>query len=93
MSMHPAVVGVLIVLSVAVVAYFVRRLLMWMGKRGWIYYGNSPGWISAGALAAMEVASILEPEVEHVIEEIRSEKVRGEVSETGDPLDGRRSSS
>ena len=52
---------------------------MWMGNRGWIYYGNSPGSIGAGALAAMEIASILEPEVEHVIEEIRSEKARGEI--------------
>lgn len=76
--MNPVVVGVLGVLVAVVLVVGVRRLLMWMGKRGWIYYGNSPGAIGAGALAAMEVASILEPEVEHVIEEIRSEKARGE---------------
>lgn len=77
--MHPVVPASLVVIAVFGVAYGLRRLLMWMGKRGWIYYGNSPGSIGAGALAAMEIASILEPEVEHVIEEIRSEKARGEI--------------
>ncbi|NNC41474.1 MAG: hypothetical protein HKN95_12395 [Acidimicrobiia bacterium] len=77
--MHPVVPASLVVIAVVGVAYGLRRLLMWMGKRGWIYYGNSPGSIGAGALAAMEIASILEPEVEHVIEEIRSEKARGEI--------------
>ena len=86
--MADVVLGVLIVAAAVVLIYSLRRLLMWMGRRGWIYYGNSPGSISSGALAAMEVASILEPEVEHVIEEMRSEAVRAEASESADPFDG-----
>ena len=79
MFIHPVVLVSLVVIVAVVVAYGLRRLLMWMGNRGWIYYGNSPGSIGAGALAAMEIASILEPEVEHVIEEIRSERARGDI--------------
>ena len=86
------VIAVLIALvALAAVGVGVRRLLMWMGDRGWIYYGNSPGSAGAGALAAMEIASMLEPEIAHVVEELRSEERRGSQDEAGegDDPDGR----
>jgi len=79
---------VLIVLSgISVVGIGVRRLLMWMGERGWIFYGNNRGSVGAGGMAAMEIAAMLEPEVAHVVEEIRSEKLRGSQDQSGDGHD------
>ena len=80
----------IVLLALLVIGMGVRRLLMWMGERGWIFYGNSRGSIGAGGMAAMEIAAMLEPEVAHVVEEIRSEKLRGSQNESGegDDLEG-----
>lgn len=67
-----------------VAAYLIRRALLWMAGRGWIFYGDSPRPRGSGAVAAMEIAAMLEPEVRHVVEEIRSERVRSDQAESGD---------
>jgi len=82
--MEAALKVALVVVGLVLLGYSIRRLLMWMGDRGWIYYGNSPGSAGAGGLAAMEIASMLEPEVAHVVEEIRSEERRGSQDESGE---------
>lgn len=46
----------------------VHRLLLWAESRGWIFYRHSRPPAGVGALAAAELASLVEPEVRHVIE-------------------------
>ncbi len=74
----------LVVLGLAVAGYLLRRVLIWMAGRGWIFYGDTPRPRGSGALAAMEIASMLEPEVGHVVEEIRSESMRPDQAESSD---------
>ena len=70
-----------------VVGYGWHRLATWMERRGWIYYRSQGKGGGAGAMAAMEVFSMLQPDLEHTVEEIRSEAVRGEQRESGEDLD------
>jgi hypothetical protein len=74
----------MVVVGVACTAYGVHRVAVWMEDRGWIFYRTKRMPRGAGGMAAMEVAAMLEPEIEHVIEEIRSEKLISEQDETGD---------
>jgi hypothetical protein len=83
-GVETAFVVFIVLLSLSAIGVGVRGLLMWMGERGWIFYGNNRGSIGAGALAAMEIASMLEPEVAHVVEEVRSEERRGSQDESGE---------
>jgi hypothetical protein len=41
---------------------------LWAESRGWIFYRHSRPPAGVGALAAAELASLVEPEVRHVIE-------------------------
>lgn len=63
----PVVTGAI---GVCVVAGVVHHLLSWMERRGWIFYRSSPtaplGVRAANAL--MELDTLVNPAVEHVIE-------------------------
>lgn len=72
-------------LAVAIVAlYGVHRLALYAGARGWIYYRNNPTPSDAGGIGVMSVAQIFEPELEHVLDEIHSEKVRADQDAEGE---------
>jgi hypothetical protein len=61
----------------AVALYGLHRLALWAEGRGWIYYRTNRMPPGAGGMAMMEVGQIIEPEFEHVIEEMRGEQARG----------------
>jgi hypothetical protein len=68
----------------AIGLYGLHRLALWAEARGWIYYRTKHAPPGAAGLAMMEVTSILHPQVEHVIEEVRSEQARAEQDESGE---------
>jgi len=67
------------------VLYCVHRLAVWAEERGWIYYRTKRMPAGAAGRALMELSAIVEPEIEHVIEQIDSEQVRGNQDEWGEP--------
>ena len=72
-------------LVVAVVAlYGLHRLALWAEARGWIYYRTKRMPAGAAGRALMELSAIVEPEIEHVIEAIDEDKVRGDQDESGE---------
>ena len=74
------------IVGIAVVAFLVDRLLLWMEWRGWIDYRRTyPGRFSAGQVgpAFLAIQGLLEPEKRHAAEEQTS--VRTERDEDGAP--------
>jgi len=69
----------------AAAVYGVHRLAVWAEGRGWIYYRTKKMPSGAAGRAMMELAAIVEPEIEHVIEAIDQDAVRAERDETGEP--------
>ena len=65
----------------ALVAYGAHRFLLYAERRGWIYYKHTkrPPGRGLGLLA-----QIYEPEMEHVVEEEASERVRRHDEESGE---------
>lgn len=63
--------------------YGLHRLALWAESNGWIYYRTRHMPAGAAGLALLEVTSILQPQVEHVVEEMRSEQARAEQDESG----------
>jgi hypothetical protein len=63
--------------------YGLHRLALWAESRGWIYYRTHRMPAGAASLAMMEVAAIVEPQTEHVVEALRSEATRAEEDESG----------
>ena len=82
--MEATLVISMVLVGFACTAYGLHRVAVWMEDRGWIFYRTKRMPRGAGAMAAMEVAAMLEPEVEHVIEEIRSDKLIAEQHEAAD---------
>lgn len=64
--------------------YGLHRLALWAEGRGWIYYKTKRTPAGAGSLAMLEVAQVLEPEVEHVIEAVQSNREQADHEESGE---------
>ena len=84
--------GTIAAIALAIVAllYSLHRLALLAEQRGWIYYRTKRMPPGAGAAAVAEVASIVAPEVEHVVEEQQAERLRADCADTaaGDPAAG-----
>lgn len=65
---------VLFGLLVVVAGYGLHRVALAAERRGWIYYRTKPP-AGAGSLAAMRSMAVFDPTIEHVIEEVVSERV------------------
>ena len=61
-----------------------HRITLWAERRRWIYCRTRRMPPGAGAPAVMEVASILQPTVEYVIEETSARRVLGDPSLSGE---------
>ncbi len=70
----------LIVLAVAVALYGLHRLASFAEERGWIYYRTRPPRVRMLGL----LEELVEPKVEHQIEEQSSQEIRGDHAETGE---------
>lgn len=67
---------------IAFAGYGLHRLALIADRRGWIYYRTKPP-LGAGSIAAMRATVVFDPTLEHVIEEVVSD--RRVVDETGEP--------
>jgi len=78
--------GRYIALGIAVLAaiFALHQLLLWMERRGWIYYWHKSGSGNAGNVL-MPIQAIYEPTVRYTLEEKR--KQLAEEDEAGDKLD------
>ena len=66
-----------------------HRLALWAEGWGWIYYREHRAPAGAAGLAMLEVTSLLDPAVEHVVEEARGARARAEQDESGEGAPGR----
>src|SRR5690606_17624316 len=68
--------------GIVVGAYLIHRLAVWAESRGWIYYRSSRGRGSAALSNAMsEFEAVINPAVEHHLEEERSGQVEEDESD------------
>ncbi|HNS06050.1 MAG TPA: hypothetical protein PLB50_04570 [Candidatus Saccharicenans sp.] len=61
-------------LLVAVAVFALDRLLLYMEKRGWIYYRKKKPSSSALSNACLEIQQLLEPSKKYVVEIKKDEK-------------------
>jgi len=76
---------VLVLAGVALGAFLVDRLLLWMERRGWIDYRRTyPGRMNPGQVepAFLAIQGLLEPDKKHAAEE--QTRLRTERDATGD---------
>lgn len=73
---------VLIGLAVSAALYGVHRLAAHADRKGWIYYRTKPP-AGAGSMAIMRATAVFDPTIEHVIEEVESDRLV--VDESGAP--------
>lgn len=65
-----------------------HRLALWAESRGWICYRTRHMPAGAAGPALLEVTSIVDPQVTHVIEGVRSGQVQAEPHEAADARPG-----
>ncbi len=69
--------------AIAVAAFAVDRLMLWMESRNWIYYRRSKGGPRGALYHTLEMHSIFDPGIKHVQEiQVKEEE---EEDESGDP--------
>jgi len=76
---------VLVLAAVALGAFLVDRLLLWMERRGWIDYRRTyPGRMNPGQVgpAFLAIQGLLEPDKKHAADE--QTRLRTETDATGD---------
>lgn len=72
------------ILAISVALFLLDRLLLWMERRGWVYWRKTKRRTGLGmGNALLEIQALVEPGVRHVVEIRREEEV--ESSEPGDP--------
>jgi len=64
--------------------YGLHRLALWAESRGWIYYRTKHAPPGAAALAMLEVTTVLDPQVTHVVEETRARRAQAQQDEAGE---------
>jgi len=76
---------VLVLAAVALGAFLVDRLLLWMERRGWVDYRRTyPGRMNPGQVgpAFLAIQGLLEPDKKHAADE--QTRLRTETDATGD---------
>jgi hypothetical protein len=69
--------------AIAVAAFAVDRLFLWMESRNWIFYRRSKGGPRGAIYHTLEMHSIFDPGIKHVHEiQVKEEE---EEDESGDP--------
>jgi len=69
--------------AIAVAAFALDRLMLWMESRNWIYYRRSKGGPRGAIYHTLEMHSIFDPGIKHVQEiQVQEEE---EEDESGDP--------
>jgi len=69
--------------AIAITAFALDRLMLWMESRNWIYYRRSKGGPRGAIYHTLEMHSIFDPGIKHVHEiQVKEEE---EEDESGDP--------
>jgi hypothetical protein len=68
-----------------VAGYAMHRGAIWAERRGWIYYRERKAPPGAAGMMLMELDRIWKPQIEHVIEEMRSGDYRTIDDEDDEP--------
>ncbi len=61
--------GLALFVGITLFVFFLRRLLSWMDRRGWILYSGDPPTYGSLGNAFQELQSIAQPQVQYVLEE------------------------
>ena len=73
-----------IILGIAVALLLLDRLLLWMERRGWVYWRKTKRHTGPGVgNALLEIQTMVDPSAKHVLE-LRRE-VKEDAPEAGDP--------
>jgi hypothetical protein len=73
-----------VILGVGVALYLFDRVLLWMERKGWVYWRRTKRHTGPGmGNALLEIQTLVEPSARHMLE-IRNE-VKQESPEPGDP--------
>ena len=67
---------VILVLAVVPAIFVVHRTLLWMERRGWIFYHNTRPEPRNLGPAFMEIQRLFEPGKEHVIEQVKKQSAQ-----------------
>jgi hypothetical protein len=77
--------GIMFLAGIVLLVFFLKRLLAWMDKRGWITYtGNVPTYHTLGN-AFLELQSLAQPEKQYVIQMKEQRKQKREEDDAGGP--------
>ena len=72
------------ILAIGIALFLLDRLLLWMERKGWVYWRKTTRSTGPGVgNALLEIQSLVEPSAQHVLE-LRQE-VKEESPEPGDP--------
>jgi len=75
------------ILAIGIALVLLDRLLLWMERKGWVYWRKTTRSTGPGVgNALLEIQSLVEPSARHVLE-LRRE-VKEESPEPGDPPSG-----
>ena len=67
-------VGLAVFVGIILLIFFLRRMLAWIGRRGWITYtGNAPTYGTLGN-AFLELQKLAQPQMEYILEQKEAEK-------------------
>lgn len=70
---------------VLILVFILKRAFAWADRRGWITYtGDVPAWGSLSN-AFLEIQSIMQPQMEHVLEAKQEDEERVEEDDAGGP--------
>lgn len=73
--MPPWLKVTLVLLAILVALFCFDRLMLWMERRGWIYWRKRPsGSASPGRAILTEFQQLVEPEIRHVQEHERQQR-------------------
>lgn len=64
--------------------YGLHRLLLWMERKGWIFYWHKRSSVGAGGNILMNVSAFYDPGIRHTIEVLHRDEIEEQYA--GDPL-------
>ena len=74
---------IFIAILVGAIAFGALASTRWAGERGWVYNKHNPRPPGVGyAPGALE--EMFQPGIEHVVDELQSERIRADQDESGD---------
>ncbi|MGD1070055.1 MAG: hypothetical protein ABSB15_07930 [Bryobacteraceae bacterium] len=70
--------GLMLFVGVILLVFFLRRLLCWMDRRGWILYSGDPPTYGSLGNAFQQIQSLGEPRIQYCLDEKQAERCKDE---------------